>query len=122
MNEVAYEAFFDELGQIEKRAMLAKTAVNPLALGNVARVGAGMVKNPLSSAKMLGKIWQTGVKSAPKGADALTRAGKGVGALWNTPGGRAAVLGGGAALGAGGLATAYGLGRQGGRSSAAPGY
>lgn len=122
MNEVAYAAFFDELGQIEKRAMLTKVAVSPLALGNVARVGAGMLKNPVSSAKMLGKIWQTGVKAAPKGADALTRAGKGVGALWRTPGGRAAILGGGATLGAGGLATTYGLGRRAGRSSAAPGF
>lgn len=106
VDQVMYNAFFDELGRIEKVGVLSKFAVNPLALGNVARTGLAMLRHPRMAGRTIGKIWQKGVASAPQGADFLTRVGKGVGALWGTPGGRAALLAGGglsvAGLGAAG--------------------
>lgn len=121
IDEQLYSAFFDELGQIEKHRMLTKVAVNPLALGNVARTGLAMFKQPATAVSTLGKAFAGGMKAAPKGAGQLSQLGHGAKALWKTPGGRAAVLGGGAVLGAGAGGT-YLAGRQAGRSSAAPGF
>ena len=121
MNDVAYEAFFDELGQIEKRAMLEKAAV-VAAARTLGQVVSPMVKHPARMGKVLKNIYQSGAKAAPKGSGTLTRVGKGVGKLWGTQEGRVAILGGGAALGAGTIGAGALAGRQAGRSSAAPGF
>ena len=115
LDEIRYGAFFDELGRIEKRAMLEKAAIHPAlrALGQFAR-------RPLQTTKGLGRIAAHGYKAnVGKGARGV---GSGVvGAakrLWKAPAGKVAIIGGGGlaagALGAGGLGYLHG------RSSAAP--
>lgn len=107
LEQVKYEAFFDELGHIEKRAMLEKVAV-----GSLVRAGMQFLRRPGKTFKSLGRIakggWEGTSKLAPE-AKGVSGAAK---ALWKSPAGRLAIIGGG---GAAGLGTAYGLGR--GRSN-----
>lgn len=126
--QVMYESFFRELEEIEKDRMLKvavaldpsqlqhpltmeekaeamrKVAFNPLAIGNVARTGLGMLKHPATAAKGLKSIFTKGMKGAPAGADTFGKARQGAKALWDTPGGRAAMLGAGGATALGGAA------------------
>ena len=135
-----YESFFQELEEIEKDKML-KLAVaiqpfqtqrpmtmeekaeamqkmaNVLALGNVARTGVGMLKHPISAVKglagMFGKKGVVGkaVANAPADAGRLGKFRTGAKALWNTPGGRATMIGAGGVAGATALGGAAALGR-----------
>lgn len=117
MDEVRYEAFFDELGCIEKRAMLEKAALNPTlrAIGQFAR-------RPWQTTKSLGRIARHGYKEGV--GEGVRGVGSGVAGaakrLWKAPAGKVALVGGGA-LAAGALGTG-GLGYMHGRSSAAPRY
>lgn len=116
MDQIRYDAFFDELGHIEKRAMLEKVAVVPGAMGlkNLWGVGKLMAKHPTQTARTLGRVAQTGYSGAAKGHSGWGGLARGAGgaakSLWGTPAGRVALVGGGGlALGAAG--TAFGAGR-----------
>ena len=69
IDQVRYEAFFDELGQLEKRAMLEKTAVTSGVVPALSRFGRSLVgvakrltKVPLRGEKGVGAIVQRGYK------------------------------------------------------------
>ena len=107
IDEAIYGAFFDELNQIEKQAMLAKVAMGPLA-----RAGMQFVRRPAQTAKSLGRIAETGYKAGAGGGGGVIGGVKGATKqLWATPAGKVALIGGGAAAGAGALGAAHLSGR-----------
>ena len=73
IGEQAYSAFFDELGEIEKRRMLTKIALGKEAtlLGGVAKGFRSAAKNPGGIASRLSKAWQGGVRAQAKRVGAL---------------------------------------------------
>lgn len=106
LEQVRYEAFFDELGQMEKRAMLEKVAV----AGSLYRAGRQLFRNPKAFGRGIKKSWQKGVKK--EGPDAAWFD-KGIGGLkqtWESPQGRLA-------LGTAGAVGLTGAGYLAGRSS-----
>jgi len=117
LTEVKYGAFFDEMEQLEKQAMLGKVAVKvPITGSQLWSAGRALLRHPIHEGRLLGATARrgyvgavgTGVGGTLRGLSGATKA------LWETPSGRAALLGGGT-LGAAGL---YGLGRVHGRERA----
>lgn len=111
MNEidmVRYDAFFDELSQIEKMGMLDKfAAIRPGFLEQLWRGGKQLFRSPGSFGTAISKGWHKGVGSAGEGSKLV----KGLKGVWATPQGKAAIVGGG--LAAGGIGTAgYLAGRK----------
>jgi len=137
IEETTYSAFFDELGEIEKRRILTKVAF----LGGAAKGTKMMLTGSKAGGGVLGRLgkaWQGGVRAQAKRVGALTpiqgpvqsgakSLGKGVGDMgtWDhVSGGLRGVARsntgkavGAAALGVGALG---GAGYLAGRSSAAP--
>lgn len=114
------EAFFDELHQLEKQAMLAhvnvlqKEALNPLSLaikGGKMMHSQGLAK----SLKHIGRAWDVGNRKGSKVLGAKLPPGvlSGIANVARTPQGALALTAGGAAV-AGAAGTGYIAGRGGG--------
>jgi hypothetical protein len=108
-DQVSYEAFFDELGCIEKVGMLSKFAgIRPGFLEQIWRGGKQLFRNPGAAGTAISKGWQRGVQGAGEGSRFLG----GVRGALRTPQGKAALVGGGAVLSGVGQA-GYLMGRRG---------
>lgn len=113
MDQVRYEAFFDELGCIEKVGMLSKFAgIRPGLLEQIWRGGKQLFRNPGAAGTAISKGWQRGVAGAAPGAGGWGKALSGLKGVAGTPQGKAALVAGG--LGAAGIGGAgYLMGRGG---------
>jgi len=116
VDSIRYGAFFDELGQLEKHAMIKHAAGGSVSvmkgLSNIFGKGFGKTygaKGPFQ------KAWKSGVKGAGKDAGWLARAKGGLKGLWGSDVGRATLVGGGTL--AGGALAAGGAGHLMGRNS-----
>ena len=114
LEAIKYEAFFDELGRIEKKAMLEKVAgVSPGFVSQLVRGGRQIVRRPQNALKAMQKAYGRG--SLLQGAGGAGRAGQVLGGLkemWRTPQGKAALVGGAGTVGAiGGAGYLIGRGR-----------
>jgi len=105
------QSFFEELGEIERYGMLSKVAFNPMGVANLARTSWKMVRSPVQAGTMLQALFRRGMVGLPQEAGLGQRIGAGVKSLWGRPEGRAALIGAGGAVGAGGLGTAFMAGR-----------
>ncbi len=111
-----YDAFFDELGLIEKRAMLKEAAVNPRGFFGGLGEGISRIwrKGLTPALQRAGQNFNIGSRGAAAGQGAL---GAGLGRVWRTPSGKALILGAAAvpvAAGVGG----YALGQHSGEHRA----
>ena len=110
-DQIMYQSFFDEMSEIEKNAMLSKISAAPVGfLKQLVRGARGIARNPAAAGTAMSKGWQSGLAAAPAEAGKLGKAWSGLKGVAATQPGKAALVGGGAALtGAGGLG--YALGR-----------
>jgi len=105
INTVRYDAFFDELGQIEKRAMLTRVAaLSPGFVSQVVRGGRQILTKPGNAVKAVRTAYGRGSRvAAQAGGGRLSQLGGGLERVWKTPQGKAAVVGAGALAGGAGL-------------------
>ena len=109
---VMYDAFFDELGHLEKKAMMMKIAgVSPGFFSQLFRGGKQLVRSPGSFGKAISKAWGRGVAGAGKDAGKMGKGWEGLKSVWGTPQGKAAIVGTGGVL-AGTGAAGYLAGRS----------
>ena len=112
-----YDAFFDELGQIEKRAMLEKAASLGWVGGGLRGLKHLVTRSPAKNLSSLRKAWKTGIRRSgglragqhgpPKPMTWHEKAVSGLEGVARVPVGKAAILGAGA-LGVAGVGAAGG--------------
>lgn len=119
LEQVRYEAFFDELGQLEKQAMFSKIAKAPPGFFRQLWGGAQhLYKRPGSAVKGIRDAYGKGslFQEATGGGRPAQIMG-GLKQVWKTPQGKAAIVGGAGTVGAiGGTGYLMGRGSRGGQN------